>query len=458
MRKLSYVFLTIIVIAAICLSLPYFMGVLAQRKCLELTNTFANLTRAEIKVVNYQRHWFDADATFAIRLRPSGFTGINLEKIDAQLQQWTVTAHILHGPVVIRPSNIKLAQAVIEAAVIPTKEQNVLLQRENAVVPLATILLGINLDGSSSLNVKGAPLAFKSGQVIFNLQGLDVQMIFSSFLDKVTSVVNLAGFDFADANSALHLQGLKLDYDGTRNALDLWLGQRKVILQSFTLKRGADTSLDLSGFSLNSSITEEKHLATIRSSIVLDSGNFNGMNYTKNILEWEATNLDMAVFAKLQHEIKELGDMNEPSMQQGMNVLKYFGLLLNNGVILTVKQASSHTPWGTFLAAGQITSTAAKDANFFALLNDLRSEFTLQMQQPLAQYLLVKYYGQNANSTVSSDEQAKNLLTHWVQSGAIVVDGDSYKTKLKYDKTFFVNDKPISLSVNNETGLRQKKD
>ena len=446
MKKILSVLITLIVIVAIGLLLPYFMGVLAQKKCQELAGTFANLARVEITVTDYKRHWFDSNATFMLKLRqPLVLNGMGLDKANSELQQLTVNAHILHGPVVISPRSIKLAQAVVEAEVVLTREQNALLQRENDALPLANISLGINLDGSSSLRIKGAPLTFKVEKVGLNLQGLNIQVAFSAFLNKIKSTIDLPSFDFSHEDSLLHVEGLTVNYVGAKNNLDLWVGQRQVALKSLSVKSGSNDNLALAGFMLTTNVTEEQRLVTAQTTISLDSLNFNNMSYTQNTIDWEANNLDVAMLAKLQHEIRKLSDMSDPSLQQGMSIVKYLGLLLSKGVTLNIKQVASHTPWGEFMAAGQIDAAKNNDEDFLAVLTNLRGEFNLQVEQALAQYLLAKYYESDVKDVpVSPEEQAKNTLNEWLKSGTILLEGTAYKTKVKYDKRLLINDKPIS--------------
>lgn len=448
MRKLLYIFVTIIVVVAMGLFLPYFMGVLAQKKCQELTSTFANLARVEITVIDYRRHWFDSDATFAVKLRKPAFTtGIDLDKIDDRMQQWTVTAHILHGPIVISPARIKLAQAVIEAAVILSKEQSALLQREGTTAPLAKVSLGINLDGSSVLRVNGTPIIYKGEKVDFNLQGINIQVAFSTFLNRIKSTVELPGLDVTEGNAVLHVDGLVVNYAGIKNAFDLWVGQRQATLKSLVIKDGANSSLEIAGLTLNTSVVEEQRLAVARSTMMLDSLNFNGMHYTQNALVLEAADLDVATLAKLQGEVRKLSAMSEPSLQQGFSIVKYFGLLLNGGAALTIKQATTHTPWGEFSAFGQIVSMKANVTDFFALLDNMRGELNLRIEPPLARYLLTRYYERDAGETAeSAAEQVKKQLNDWLQSGMLTIDGTAYKIKFKYDKKLWVNDQLVSIT------------
>lgn len=430
------------------LCLPYFMGVLAQKKCQELAGTFANLARVEITITDYQRHWFDSNATFTLKLRqPLVSNGIGLDKANNELQQWTVNAHILHGPVVISPRSVKLAQAIVEAEVVLTKEQNALLQRENTSLTLANISLEINLDGSSSLRIKGAPLTYKGEKVSLNLQGMNIQVAFSAFLNKIKSTIDLPSLDFSHEDTALHLEGVTINYAGAKNDLDLWVGQRQASFKSLSVKNGSNNNLALTGFMLNTNVSEEQHLVTARTTISLDSLDFNNMNYTQNTIAWEANNLDVVMLAKLQHEIRKLSDMSDPSLQQGMSIVKYLGLLLSKGVTLNIKQVASHTPWGEFMASGQIDSAKTNNEDFLAVLTSLRGEFNLQVEQALAQYLLAKYYESDVKgSEPPPEEQAKNTLNEWLKSGTILLEGTAYKTKIKYDKELLINDKPMALS------------
>jgi len=341
--------------------------------------------------------------------------------------------------------------------VILTPEQNALLSRGNTTVPVVTIKLKINLDGSSSLQSQIMPVNYQTDKVKVNLSGLTLQTSFSAGLDKVNAVLNLSGVEVITPDAALQVKNLVTNYDGVKNAFDLWLEQRQIACESLQLKSGVNSDLAFNGLSLQSNMTEEKRAIAMRGNFTLANGTFNGLSYTQNILEWDISNLNPEVLAKLREELRDFSNLNQPSMQQGLKIAQYLGQLLNNGLTFDIKQARTHTPWGDFMAAGQIVALPAKNADVFAVLNNLRGDFSLQMESPLAQYLLTQYYAREASAAITPAEQAKNILNNWVQSGSVVLDGNNYKTKLKYDKTFFINDKPIALSVVNETGLRQKK-
>ena len=44
----------------------YFMGIMAEHRFKQVVETFSTLTRQDVKIVNYQRHWFSSGNDFAI--------------------------------------------------------------------------------------------------------------------------------------------------------------------------------------------------------------------------------------------------------------------------------------------------------------------------------------------------------------------------------------------------------
>src|SRR3989304_4451476 len=106
MRKwLSSLGYVLVALAAIFLLLPMLMGLIAENKCKQIADIINTTTPFNVKITDYQRGWFSADATAQISL--------NKSDTPNPLHQLTITANIIHGPVLIDWARFQFVQAMV---------------------------------------------------------------------------------------------------------------------------------------------------------------------------------------------------------------------------------------------------------------------------------------------------------------------------------------------------------
>ena len=444
MRKwLSSLGYILVALAAIFLLLPMLMGLIAENKCKQIADIINTTTPFNVKITDYQRGWFSADAT----------AQISLNKLDApnQLHQLTITANIIHGPVLIDWARFQFVQAMVNANINLNSAQNNLLKRSLDAGPIATTKIKFRLSGNTVFTLESPPLAYQDQDSNFHWQGLKIKTDLSPLYNQIQSKIDFSGIDMGKKDYNFHLGKMTTTYQGNKTSDGLWIGERNLQLDSFATKNDNNRIISLGGLNLHSLMTsDQKNSVNIAATLAIDNLNINSATYSQNKLDFEINKLEQSTLAKLQQQL--ISNKNIFSPQTNITVDAILAVL-NNGSEINVKQFNTDTPWGKLLTIVKITfANQPNNSGFLATVINSAINANISAEKGLALHLLEKFYqvipsGNQANNPA---KQAEVLLNGWQQSGKITTSElDNYLHMVVDYKNsqFSINNKYLTLTT-----------
>jgi len=333
LSSLSYILATT---TAILLLLPMLLGLLAERKCKQIVETLNVTTPLSAKIIDYQRGWFSANATAQISLD-------KLELPNKELHQLTITANIIHGPILIDWAKFQFVQAMVDAAIDLNATQKHWLKRDPDAQPIATIKIKFKLSGNTDITLDSPSLTYQNEENNLNWHGLKIRSIFSPLYNQVKSKIDFAGVDIKTKDRNVHLGEITSTYQGNKTSNNIWLGERNLQFTSFSTTNTDNRTISLGDLNIRNLVTSnEKNLANIATTITITNLNINGAAYSQNKLDLEINKMDQALLAKLQQQLISSKIISSPT-SIGFDMIM---AILNNGSEINIKQLDTTTPWG----------------------------------------------------------------------------------------------------------------
>lgn len=402
MRKwLTSLGYTLAILAIIFLLLPLVMGLLAEKKCKQIAEIINTTTPFNVKVTDYQRGWFNAHATAQISLD-------NLNVPNQELHQLTITAHITHGPILIDWARCRFVQAMINADITLNPIQNALLKRASDAGPIATTSIKFNLSGNTDITLNSPPLAYQDQENSLLWQGLKINVSLSPLCNQIKSKIDFSGTDINIKNHNFHIGKIISNHQGSKTSGNLWVGERNLLLDSFSTKNADNRTTAISGLNLHNAITDnDKNSVNVVTTIAINNLNINNTTYNQNNLNFEINGLSQALLAKLRNQL--ISNKTIPSLTNiGFDTLL---TVLNDGGEINIKQLNTSTPWGKLLATLKMTfAKQPDDSGFLSVITSSTINTDIKTERALALHLLERFY-----PTKSAEEQ----LNTWQQSGKI---------------------------------------
>lgn len=470
-KKLIYIFTSAILIAAFVFSLPFLMGMLAENKFTQVIETIAGFSNAEIKITNYQRHWFDSDATITVTMHPrtaaslynqaspSDFSELQQIIENSQINQFSIKAHILHGPIIFTDNKIRFAQAIINSDINLTPEQNALFNLPTPNTAIASFQTVIRLDGSSVLTVNVIPFTYqeKTTASIITSKDISLQMRFSATMNKMDSNFYLQNFNAKSDTTVLNINELKSEYNATKTITNLWVGEKNTSLTSFSLN-SPDVNLLLENLNLNSSSKEDKGLISSATTVAMNNLMINGEKYGPNNFAWTLNKLNAAVLSKIKQQARLLRTQKPVLLQSG-KLLNLFLQLINNGAEIDISKFEINTPNGKIDLKAHVVFANQPNNNIQSTLSSMNLDLELIAGQKIATNLAEKIYSVISNkplpltdtqqktpsavvpevssttvvsAPVDTNNQADQLLANLVTSGVFISESDNFKLHLTY--------------------------
>lgn len=455
-KKITYPLVVFIAIVALIFLLPFLMGILAENKFKQVIDTISAISNAEINITNYQRHWFESDATITVSLHrhnsavtynqatSSEFAELQQIIATSKIDSFAVNAHILHGPIIFTKQNVKFAQAIFDSAINLTPEQNKLFNLPEPNTAIANFQTVIRLDGSSILTIDIIPFVYNETVSATTISSKDIslQMRFSTTMNKMASQFYLQNFNAKSAKTLLNIDDLKSEYLATKTISNLWVGDKNTSLAKLTIN-SSDMNLSLEKFNLTSSSKEAKGLVSSNTKISLDNLTLNGTKYGPNEFEWNCDKLNANILAKIKQQAKALNNQTSLFVQKG-KLVNLLLALINNGAEINVTKFLIDTPNGKIDLKTHITFANQPNASFSAIMSGMNLDLELNAGQKLLTELGEVIYASVIAIQAESDKilatlkpedltkQADQLIANLASSGILISDSDNYKIQINY--------------------------
>lgn len=449
----------LLILIAISLALPFFMGTITEHKFKQVINEVATFSNLNIKVINYQKRWLDANATITIDLTPENT--LQLQQLplselvkNLQTQKFTFTVHIEHGPFVWFNGKLQFAQSIMDSSIVLNDIQNTLLMRDSSSPPLITMQMLIKLTGKSIILIKCPPWNYQHNQHSLKWQGIELQLELSPTLKKIVRKINLPEFEIASPSFDLHIINLHAVYQGRKLSENLWIGNDNLSVQTLAIKP-APNSIIVNNLTVQSTTNEKNGEIYGSTAINIDDITYNTIKYYKNSLTWSYSNLNAAILAKLNHQLKSLSNNATQSRIEALKEMsQVVGLLeelLNNGATVKIDQLIINSPWGRFAITGQITflTRPAYVSSPLDLINYISEDLYIQFDKPLLTYILQQPVANNAINKFKLADTSAQGIQQFVdlveKTGLLVVKNNSYTMHISYKNgEILINNKPLT--------------
>ncbi|MCL5261421.1 MAG: YdgA family protein [Gammaproteobacteria bacterium] len=454
MRKWLYSFISLaIILLVIGVFLPYFNGKFVENKFRNLVTAANNFSWVNIKIVNYDRHWFSADAS--LQVTPKVLKDSPLQYLhNPQINQLMLVSHIAHGPIIMDAKHFKLAQATINTIAELDAEQNTLLKRSATAGPVANIDVTVGLGGTSHLEASSKPLAYQDAENNINWQGLNLTAKISAAVDNISSDIELPGLDITTKNFQFKIAAFKSETESVKSAAGLWVDQSDLTLKNFAVKTQTQ-DIAVENVAAQLVATDKKNILDRTTTITADKFTINGETYSNNTISWSEKNVNQVLLHELQGQLQQIMLTEHPTLQQLATAFDKLTSIISKGVEFDVKQFDTNTPWGKFSATLKATFDPTTNQNPGILTLLLNSEIALdiKLDQKLILHIIEIFYNSTKQSTQTPADiqnSAVQLLADWQKTGKVIVDGKSYLVYIDVDyknRQLLLNEKPIFLST-----------
>ena len=250
MKKLfTSLFVILIILVAIILSIPYFVGIYAQstyEKIIATANSFSN---TPITITNYHRGWFNSTATLQINTQNlyrsklikdqvkklnDKYVNVNIPKINYIIIQ----QNIKNGPVIFDNGKLKFALAIIHGSLQFKMQQGQECQFLKGLEPLFSQTSIINLNGSMSGESTIKPYNYQDNKIKFNSAGLSAQTTATADLKNITekSVMPSISFSTLDKKVSFQIGAINSSFSKTRHLGNMWLGKANFSIKKINLQ------------------------------------------------------------------------------------------------------------------------------------------------------------------------------------------------------------------------------
>lgn len=443
MKKTILILLLIILVVIV--GGPYVMGFVVEKTYKQLLAQAPTNTRMHIKLINYQRGWFNSQATLAVTLKlPPILHNEKVQSLAPTDIAFTVQENIEHGPILYGVNkngkqSIQFGQAYMVAT---AEDTNINAYAHTFIEFNGRILNQIDLQ---QLNYHD-----EQQKVIYSLQNLKSNVMIADGFQQLTGYIKIGAIDFVSPDIQQQIRGLGLQYKLHKSVQGFYLGDTNAIIQSQTGMLLNKIQFKLSGMELqsNSQLLNDKinYFMDMNAKEVA----VNGDSYGPFELKLDMQNLDVAALADLRKQLQVLND--ETGMLNKAELRRYLSgvmKLVAKGVDVNVQKLNLTIPEGQIRAAAHliVNPISGQINNILMLLANLNLDASLKMPKTLVQQLTADVIAnerkqtaenstssasQSAQSTVSAEELANQQINDWLKQGVLEAADDNYQLTISF--------------------------
>lgn len=440
----------IIILAAILLVVPFITGKVIATRYQYFLDQVAQTKYLNVKVISYERHWFNSSAVIQITLNPQ------IRVLPSQSPRKPITVqvvqNIMHGPILYAPvdghKKLLFGLAYIHSEV-DKPRLNFWADTH------------LKFDGSISYNSKAPLISISLPQekrsFVFkniNIEG-NTELNFNSLSGKIS----VASMNINDAYVNEQLTGFTADYDLNKTLLGLYLGDRNFNIQKLSLDDlQSKKHYEAQDIKIESFTKESSRKINLDLDISIGSTLIDGQNLGPHYLELEINKLDEPLLVALKQQLILM-------QQQGFSLLqfaKYNQLLLSllsRGANIELKKLDIATFSGRASVNGKFNfePTEKETANPTEIFKKLSASLSIKVPQALFNESMMTFYQWSDShkhvspengkpvATLSPAQRAQIALDTWLKNKWLLLDGDYYVTQIAYqDHATFINGQPLA--------------
>lgn len=465
MKKLTGL---VVILAILILGGYYGMGMITEQTVKRNVDNINQSNSLFVDIVEYNRGWFTSHAMLNWRLhipeRMVKSGNGQSQMVPAQDYQSQMPLKIYHGPFIFANKGIKFGLGYAQTDFnLPEKysEQFKTLFTPDSTQPKLDMSLLVSYLNSSkvSMAVPEFKLVAKEGNGKFDWMGMNSTMNVSSDMDKISGDVIIDGMTFSKDQVTGTMSEVSTDYDLHRTESGLYLGDASMSFPSLIIQNNNQKMFELDDFDLHSNSDIENGLFNSHFQTSLDKIVANGKTYGPGNLEMAVRNLDAAVLAHINEEMKRVQQGSDLEKQQAMIALMpEIPKLFSRGAEFEISEMTFTVPEGTIEGNMMISLPQGDNNNPFELMKKVQGNGRLKvpaavlkqvLSQSNQQRLMSSPQSQPANSSMDvagqSSSQADQQINAMVQSGMLVQQGTDYIIEMSLNQgQLMVNGKPFN--------------
>lgn len=456
----------------VMLSLPYFMGYLAEREVMAWNNAVLNKMGFSAEVKEYQRGWLSSNVVLYLTLHQP-ITAIQSPGMEDSLEEKVepkgllLVSHLKHGPIVIDTSStgqleIVFGQAVIDSQLMVPEEYRTFFAQYVEQTALLNAHTIIHFDGSADSHLTSQQFVLKDPShattvVAWNDFASHLQL--SRHLDAVNSTVQFGKLTLGIMpGGTFNLSNATITKDYTKGDYGLWFGQSTLQIPFMTVAiNGKDRVV---GKSLKLSSKHQEQGDVVSSIVDAQAEQFivNERSYGPGSFQLLINNVDTQALARLTdflHTFEtQTGHWNEQDKQQ---VTQLLAQLLSHGFQARVDPFYLETPDGEMSVQAWVTLPQAQEADANQLLTHLsqKAEASLTIALPKVFVeggltLLIEKFGSTVVTdptlpAVSPRAKAQAQIQAWLAAHWLVANRNEYTLSVVYNHgQTLINEAPLS--------------
>jgi uncharacterized protein YdgA (DUF945 family) len=423
--------IVVLVLVAILLALPFAEGFWVQKKYYNLNKLVSQRTPLTLKVIDYHRGWFSSSATIQVSANQLANTSNGLPEDS----HFIVKEKLYHGPIILRSFKPYAAfgKGITFALALSETHVN---QPDLQLSSLAVYHYNGNIDIKFDCPIFTFPSS-KPGDV-YSIKGLKGSFGVSKRFKHSEGKIFLSAADIPQQGAHQLINDAKYQYSLDKNGYDLWYGKRSLEIGNLVLNY--TDKWHAKGLSLSLTDHSNSHELNSHLEAKLNALNVNGIDYGKQQLVFNLSNLNIQAFNDLSRKADLLDQQGSPLSIKTIQLTPLAIQLLSKGLSINLSAVELNTKWGTFNAnvSLEIPKFEKAPSQFQALLSGINGQADLYIPTKLlADMLEIRYQAlttpeQQKQNGSSPQALARENIERWVLAGWLIPALDHYQVRVNY--------------------------
>lgn len=425
---------SIIILVIIFLTLPLAMSFWIKNNYQHILNQLA-MQGLSIKVVDFDRGWFESKATIQVSLSKSLWSKPQRDTIptDNAPIQFTIQERIKNGPIVIgRVDNdlikLRFAKALVTSA---SNDPNFIFT-STELLHFNNKVYGKSKIKTMKINLKETKVVLNNGSSTLTYTPKTHHIKTEGTFNKITFTTKKSAALEPHQQKQLTMLGSSFHSD-LKKISSLWYGEYSIQLNHVIFSKAEKEVLQLKQAALHfkssqaNDTTSETIMVSVKNIVSED------LNLKSFDTQWSASHINTKSLSTLVNTASKLEQ--PPSKQQIQTLFPLVVDLISKGMTLAVDHFTIGTQDGAVNMTAKLDFPKQDSKSLPVVLSQANGALHLQMPTAwLKQQLTLVFHHKKpqGTETLTPDEAAQQQLQTWIDNKKLIPD----ETNVKLDITF----------------------
>jgi len=466
MSKVSKSLISIVVVAAIILLMPFGFSRITQHNyqgMLARVNNRLAPSGISFSLANYQHGWYTSHAALTMTFDPKKVRRGGPTRLLPYSKPITfnVDQTIYNGPIVIDPNyGLTLAMAVISSRIVPSQQT----LKTTDITPdenLLTAVTVLHYTLSTDTTVTSIPRKITIDKTdTLDWHGMNATVNMGRHSRHVSIQIVMNGLDGKSKTETLHVGKLNYQADFSELSDDVLLNNQSMLnFEGIRFEQNGKTLFNMTPLVMQSKASEKNGLIAGNANIKLPEISLLAMQFGSGELNFNMENVDAKSLALIRQYNEQVASASGKVRIQ--RITELLTNLLSKGIKVHLALSGLKTPWGGVSAVVQASIDPIESLNksILHLLGGLSVKIHVTASKGVVHIVVENYldrqekpYPAHAAKTPSKeamDKQIDSQIAEWVKSGMLMPQGDGYTCEVTYDHgTLALNGKPFPVRLN----------